>query len=142
MGWRFVSAAADLCQTLGYHRARPVRDGEHELRSAQTRLFWVVYRMEKGLSLRLARPSNIHDSEITLPPDPNEPRFVKQARIQGRVYAQLYSPTGLARHDKERGEVAERLAVELRELIGQTYAEISVSMLSPELFGEIPQRLQ
>lgn len=130
MAWKFVSVASDLCQTLGYHRLCPGRENGQPLRGAQERLFWTVYAIEKGLSLRLGRSSNIRDTEITLPFNLDEPRSTKLGRINGMVYDQLYSPASLSRPDDERSHVAEALARDLRELINETHAEISVCFLS------------
>lgn len=131
MAWKFISVASDLCQTLGYHRLRSRRENDQPLRAAQERLFWAVYGFEKGLSLRLGRSSNIRDTEITLQLDPDEPRSTKLGRINGMVYDQLYSPAGLSRPDDERRHVAEALAGDLRELIRETTAEISVWLWLP-----------
>jgi len=126
MAWTFISAASSLCQTLGYHRLYPPKENDRPLRAAQERLFWTVYKLEKGLSLRLGRSSKIRDDEITLPFDPNEPRSNRLGRIQGKIYDQLYSPVGLSQPDDERGHIAEELAGELRELINETHVEILV----------------
>lgn len=126
VAWKFISAASDICQTLGYHRRRPQYGNDQPLRAAQERLFWTVYAIEKGLSLRLGRSSNIRDAEITLPFDPDGPRSTKLGRINGMVYDQLYSPAGLSRPDDERSYVAEALAGDLRKLINETHTEISV----------------
>ena len=82
-------------------------------------------RIEKGLSLRLGRSSNIRDTEITLPIDPNEPRSARLGRINGMICDQLYSSAGLFRPDEERGGIAESLE-DTRALINETHAEISV----------------
>ncbi|KAI0149689.1 hypothetical protein F4776DRAFT_174560 [Hypoxylon sp. NC0597] len=125
MAWTFISTASDLCQRLGYHRLRSSRETDPSRRSAQESLFWTVHKHDKSLALRLGQPSNIRDAEITLPLNPDEPRPTRLARIQGKVYDQLYSPAGLSQLDAERGHRAEALAVELRGLIDETRAEIS-----------------
>ncbi|KAI7978784.1 hypothetical protein EIK77_006641, partial [Talaromyces pinophilus] len=130
--WKFISAASDLCQTLGYHRLRIQTDDDQPLRVAQERLFWTVYAMEKGISLRLGRSSNIHDAEITLLVSPNEPRFVKLGRINGMVYDQLYSPASLLRPVDNRNYLADVLAGALRQLINDTHAEISDIASQPD----------
>lgn len=108
-----------------------MRDND-PLRSAQERLFWAVYRFDKAISFRLGRPSTIRDSEITLPFGPDEqPRPTRLARLQGKVYDQLFSPVGLSRLDHERTYMAEALAEELRGLINETHAEISVCFHCP-----------
>ncbi|RQM07080.1 hypothetical protein DH86_00000218, partial [Scytalidium sp. 3C] len=48
-------------------------------------------------------------------------RHSRLARIQGKVWDQLYSPTSLAQVDNHaRGQLAEQLSKELREVIGKT----------------------
>ncbi|KAI1459923.1 hypothetical protein F4805DRAFT_465878 [Annulohypoxylon moriforme] len=123
MAWTFISTASDLCQRLGYHRF-PSKGVDPSLRAAQERLFWTIYKFERGLSLRYGRPSSIRDVEITLPINPNELRTTKVARIQGKVYDELYSPVGLSRPDDERSRIAVILAAELREIISLARAEV------------------
>ena len=82
--------------------------------------------MEKGLSLRLGRASHIRDEDITLAWE-SDPIDIRAARIQGKVYDQLYSPSGLSRTQNERVVIAESLVEELRSLIEEADAEIVVS---------------
>lgn len=89
-----------------------------------------MYNLDKGLSLRLGRSSNIRDRDITLPVEPNELRRTRLARIQGKVYDQLYNPEGLSKPEYERGKIAESLARELREVINDIYLEVIVSISS------------
>ena len=126
MAWTYISTAAQQCLTLGYHRLRKVTG--QPLQAAQANLFWTIHKLDKGLSLRLGRASTIRDSEITMPPSPDEPRSTRLARIQGQVYDHLYSPAGLARPDYERGLVAEALARDLRELISEVHLELLVCL--------------
>lgn len=136
MAWTLISNAANMCQTLGYHRQRPARgEADIALRTAQQNLFWSVYRLEKSLSVRFGRPSNIRDSDITLVLDEKNSQHIKQARIQGKVYEQLWSPTALSRSIKERTSMAEELAAELRALIAETRAGLIVrEFQSPSYF--------
>lgn len=82
--------------------------------------------MEKGLSLRLGRASHIRDEDITLAWE-SDPKDIRAARIQGKVYDQLYSPSGLSRTQNERVVIAQSLVQELRSLIDEADAEIVVS---------------
>lgn len=88
----------------------------------------MVFLLDKSLSLRLGRPSNLRDAEVTtpLPSNPNIRRCSQTSRIQGRIYDQLYGPVGLAGFDGERGAAAQVLAAELREIINQTRAACHV----------------
>ncbi|OTA87219.1 hypothetical protein M434DRAFT_24015 [Hypoxylon sp. CO27-5] len=109
---------------LGYHRLHSLKETDPSFPSAQESLFWTVYKYDKSLSLRLGRPSNIRDAEITLPLSSDEPRRTRLARIQGKAYDQLYSPAGLSQPDAERDRRAEALAIELRGLVDETHTEI------------------
>ncbi|KAI0101628.1 fungal-specific transcription factor domain-containing protein [Nemania sp. FL0031] len=121
LAWTYISNAANLCQTLGLHRgANQERDdGSQE---ARVNLFWMVFLLDKSLSLRLGRSSNFRDAEVTiaLPSDPNIRRCSQTSMIQGKIYEQLYSPAGLAVFNIERGAMAQALASELRGIIGAT----------------------
>ncbi|KAK3215062.1 hypothetical protein GRF29_19g2086471 [Pseudopithomyces chartarum] len=121
--WAFISAAASHCLMLGYNRIRTHSDDAESLTTAEERLFWAVYRLEKGISLRLGRPSCLRSRDILLPPIPHDIR-IKMANIQGRAYDELYSPGSLMRDDFERNCIAKSLAAELRQCIVGTHADI------------------
>lgn len=123
--WTFISAASNHCLTLGYNRHRSYAERTDISRLAQESLFWAVYRLDKGISLRLGRSSTIRDEDISISPIPDDPG-VRTARIQGRAYNELYSPKGLLRQETERAYIAESLAAELQKCIDDTRAAISV----------------
>ncbi|KAI1127902.1 fungal-specific transcription factor domain-containing protein [Nemania abortiva] len=121
LAWTYISNAANLCQTLGlHHGVNSERDDSSQ--EDGVNLFWMVFLLEKSLSLRLGRSSNFRDEEVTtpLPSNPNIRRCSRNSRIQGKIYEQLYSPTGLAVFNVQRGEMAQALASELREIIDET----------------------
>ncbi|KAF4972348.1 hypothetical protein FSARC_1070 [Fusarium sarcochroum] len=122
--WTLISAAMTFCQTLGYHRLDTSK-GENVLHDIQIRLFWAVYTYENSLSLRLGRCSSIRESDITLPTEPNQHRSIQVGRIQGKVYDQLYSPTGLSSTSNERGGIAQSLAQELQLLIDESQEDVA-----------------
>ncbi|KAL1606633.1 hypothetical protein SLS60_004039 [Paraconiothyrium brasiliense] len=123
--WTFISAASNHCVTLGYNRHQLYRERDQMSSLAQNNLFWAVYRLDKGISLRLGRSSTIRDENITLLPIPDDPG-IRTARIQGRAYDELYSPKGLMREDTERAYIAESLATELHQCLIDTRTAISV----------------
>lgn len=123
--WTLVSTALSHCQTLGYHRLGAKR-GSGALQVAQGRLFWTVYSFESGLSLRLGRSSGIQDTDIVTPIDPDEARYVKVARIQKRVYNQLYSAAAQSLPAETRNHSVQTISTELRDLIENARAEVSV----------------
>ncbi|KAI0456635.1 fungal-specific transcription factor domain-containing protein [Xylaria acuta] len=132
LAWTYISNAADLCQTLGlHHLVNSGQDGGSQ--EAQVNLFWMVFLLEKSLSLRLGRSSNFRDAEITtpLPSNINIRRCAQTSRIQGKIYDQLYSPTGLARYGAERGLMAQTLASELREIISETKVACYNPVIAP-----------
>lgn len=136
LAWTYISSAASLCYTLGYHRTQTRRDRDLSLQSTQENLFWSVYSIDRGLSLQLDRPPNIRDADISFFYDPNgQPRTVKLARIQGKTYDQLYGPSALLRPDNDRGHDAEKIANELRELIQEIHTELEVlrALSTPEV---------
>ncbi|KAH8898669.1 hypothetical protein GQ53DRAFT_635840 [Thozetella sp. PMI_491] len=127
-----ILGVSNMCLTLGYHRVHQ-RASDDTLRAIQDRLFWAVYRMEKGLSLRFSRSSNIRDAEITLPFNQYDVRYIRLARIQGQVYDQLFSPTGLYHtSDQERSIMAAAFAEQLRPLIKETHREALADVEYPE----------
>jgi hypothetical protein len=123
--WTLISTASNLCQTLGYHRPQSSKNADQLRQVAQERLFWTVYKLEKSLSFRLGRSSNFRDDEIALRIDPLDVS-VRLARIQGKIYDQLYSVVAFSRSNEERGNLARGLATELRETISETQVDVLV----------------
>ncbi|KAK7906485.1 hypothetical protein PG985_016222 [Apiospora marii] len=122
--WSFISVAAQMCLNLGLHRGATWRDESPTARNQNAWLFWNVYVLDKGLSLRLGRPSVIQDYDITVPiPTSSIDRhpaiehclltWIKVSRCQGRVYELLYSPAALAQDDGVRTARAQSLVDEL-----------------------------
>ncbi|KAF2738010.1 hypothetical protein EJ04DRAFT_80761 [Polyplosphaeria fusca] len=132
LAWNLLSVASNYCQTLGYHRSPPTIMEEQSEHAAHSSLFWAVYIMEKGLSLRLGRPSHLRDEEITLSFD-SGPRDVRASRIQGKVYEQLYSPFGLSLREAERARIAQSLVEELQGIINEADTELEALMPSEDL---------
>ncbi|KAK8024629.1 hypothetical protein PG993_012695 [Apiospora rasikravindrae] len=126
--WSFISVAAQMCLHLGLHRGATWRDESPTARNQNAWLFWNVYVLDKGLSLRLGRPSVIQDYDITVPiPTSSIDRhpaiehclltWIKVSRCQGRVYELLYSPAALAQDDGTRTARAQGLADELLSIM-------------------------
>ncbi|KAK7947126.1 uncharacterized protein PG986_011447 [Apiospora aurea] len=126
--WSFISVAAQMCLHLGLHRGATWRDESPTARNQNAWLFWNVYVLDKGLSLRLGRPSVIQDYDITVPiPTSSIDRhpaiehclltWIKVSRCQGRVYELLYSPAALAQGDGIRTARAQGLADELLSIM-------------------------
>jgi hypothetical protein len=130
-----------MCQTLGYHRLPAAKVETKEL-VAKKALFWGVYALDKGLSLRLGRTSVLHDYDIstTFTPLPANPvlrcwheicrSWVEFARIQGRVYTELYTVASINGPQQVREEQARKLAAELLEWRPrQTYTLMWASLI-------------
>lgn len=114
-------------QALGLHTAStaayPLED-PHRV----ARLFWSVYSLERGVSLRLARSSTIRDHSITIPRPGPQPvagvtigyslaDMVNAARIYALIYDEIYSPKALAQPKQTRTAYVHALASEWRESI-------------------------
>ncbi|RFN47656.1 fungal specific transcription factor [Fusarium flagelliforme] len=123
--WNFIATASHMCQTLGIHSIVSMSQINPETRLQQTRVFWLIYIYEKGLSLRLGRSSTLRDSDITIPVPDMSPtseiayfgrlkKMVDLARLQGKIYDQLYSPAALVEPQISRTTRARSLASELK----------------------------
>ncbi|OLN82133.1 putative transcriptional regulatory protein C11D3.07c 4, partial [Colletotrichum chlorophyti] len=137
LAWTLNVAAAQLCQTLGYHRVASVKNGNQEDEVCRMFLFWSVYFVDKSLSLRLGRPSAIQDYDITIPYPSSTSKlhgalmsyfclWVTVAGIQGKTYEKLYSPEAIAQPSLVREARARGLAAELhdvRERTQETHAQ-------------------
>ncbi|OAL20928.1 hypothetical protein AYO20_11455 [Fonsecaea nubica] len=120
-----VASAYQAACVLGYHKIGSDVPDHTGL------LFWVIYFLEKALSLRLGRASTIPDDDITVPypggADTSCPIMlycqlqVKLARLAGRVYLELFSARSLELDaDTQRSRV-QTLAHDVT-MIQQAYA--------------------
>ncbi|KIW29830.1 uncharacterized protein PV07_05617 [Cladophialophora immunda] len=124
LGWQLNSAAAAICQTLGWHRLRATED---ETDNAKLAIFWFCYMLDKGLSLRFGRTSAMQDWDISTPrrfsnTQIKEPwtdtinLWIKTGGILGETYEHLYSPAALARQPGQRVETASLLVAKMKQL--------------------------
>jgi hypothetical protein len=100
-------------------------------------LFWIVYTMDKSLSLRLGRSSTIQDYDVTLPDPHSIPHqnpitsffdlWVIVSRLQGQIYELLYCPAAIAQPEPVRRSRVELLIHQLGELDSLT-SEVSVRL--------------
>lgn len=123
--WPMVSAAANMCQVLGWHR---LPDGYTRDAEAQRVLFWLIYYFDKCLSLRLGRSSNIQDRDITVsyPRDPAEAEYrswhlwfltlIDIATTHGSIYDHLFSPGSMHDPPKRRSQRVMELAARLDDI--------------------------
>ena len=101
--WTFVSAGARLCQILGYHREAIVARDPPKLAEAKRHAFWMLYMIDKTMSLNLGRTSCFPDDDIDVNifSESLDPRFrpwdrafiafIEFSKLQGRIYNQLYT---------------------------------------------------
>jgi hypothetical protein len=92
------------------------------------RLFLTIYRVDKGLSLRLGRASSIQEYTLSLTLESFEHRWNRTATILGRTYEQLYSPSALSQSLAERIGKAEVLAREMQTLVDESRDLLEVSL--------------
>ncbi|KAH8883201.1 hypothetical protein GQ53DRAFT_732750 [Thozetella sp. PMI_491] len=135
LAWQLNSAAAAMCQTLGWHRLPAVQDETTDKKSA---IFWFSYMLDRGLSLRFGRSPVIQEWDISIPRhfgqiNASEPwkavldLWIAHAGIMGQAYEQLYSPAGLARPPEQRTQSAQ-LLIEKAKLIEKRATEVGEAM--------------
>ncbi|KAG4429451.1 hypothetical protein IFR05_015062 [Cadophora sp. M221] len=119
--WTFVSTGARLCQILGYHREAVISRDPPKLAEAKRHVFWMLYMIDKTLSLNLGHTSNFpsHDIDVEMYSASDNPQvapwnrvmisFAEFSKLQGRLYDELYS----VRARQERAEVRSRTIEEL-----------------------------
>lgn len=134
--------ASEICQALGYHQLQE-DDGRRNCSVQPNTLatFSMIYVLDKGLSLRLGRCSNLQDHDITTfrrqesrseHGCSNFQQYmtlsISHASLQGKTYEQLYSATGLALQTESRLARAQELIVSLSKL-GKDMQTVRVSTL-------------
>ncbi|CZT24391.1 uncharacterized protein RCC_10116 [Ramularia collo-cygni] len=144
LAWTLISKASEICQSLGFHRCSTMKSDDGRVAQQKMSIFWWVYIMDKGLSLRLGRVSNLNDCDIdvatTFTSDPQSDLAgvvqyfvlsIAVARIQGKVYERLYSAASLAvaPHECEARvfELVEELSV-LQDLLTKSRIELLQSV--------------
>lgn len=100
VAWHLNCAAAQICQTAGFHRKSACKSDPETYR-VRSGLFWSVYTNDKALALRLGRAPMIQDWDIDIPRSfifdgmmGDEASgialmWLKTAILQGEVYVQL-----------------------------------------------------
>src|SRR5688572_5405143 len=125
--WTFVSTAWDLFQRAGYRLSSSTAGQPSSTHPTHESVFWALYELDKGLALRLGRSPMIRDLDISVPSRGIlEPRSIRVARIQGKIYEELCSPRGSTRPLEERAYHAEVLSSELRRIIAETNTQLTV----------------
>lgn len=122
LAWTLSAKAAEICQSLGYHRLSADEDTGESIKEEDTakklEIFWCFYLVDKFLSLRLRRAAALPDWDITSSSPPfsqaaSKPRLSKSAlglmvpiaRLHGLVYENLFS-SGAAYQSQEETHLA------------------------------------
>lgn len=127
LAWTLVISAQEISHALGSHKRQRGTDNGCDVPNHAGLLFWVIYFLEKTLSLRLGRTSTIADADITVPlpganqntPSPGLAYFqlhVKLAGLAGRIYTELYSAQSLTEAAESRQAKVQALSREVREI--------------------------
>lgn len=100
VAWHLNCAAAQICQTAGFHRQEQLsRDPSNA--NIKSNLFWHIYTNDKALGLRLGRAPVIQDWDIDIPRcfdfeglvtlelSGVATMWVRLATLQGHVYEKL-----------------------------------------------------
>ncbi|KGY15124.1 hypothetical protein PABG_11903 [Paracoccidioides brasiliensis Pb03] len=123
--WTFVSAAARMCQSLGYHHSVSGAGVSEEEQYRRRALFWFIYVLDKDLTLLLGRSSTLQDYDISLayPGPPSDPKlrswyqmfegWVTYSTIAAQIYEKLYSALALSESSAMRTERACSLAMDV-----------------------------
>lgn len=127
---RMVSAAAQHCLALGYHREHKITRMPPKEAERARNLFWQVYIFDKNRSLRLGTAPVIQDFDIdTRRPVPSETRglrpweetttyMIELSSLQARIYQSLYSPSANNLGPSERQDIVSQLAAKLTTWYG------------------------
>jgi Fungal specific transcription factor domain len=115
--WTLVSTGARLCQSLGYHGESSVALDPPPLAAAKRHVVWMLYMIDKIMSLNLGRASSFPDYDIDVEIfalnqdlrfcawDKVLVAFIELCRLQGQIYDELYS----ARARRELPEIRARI---------------------------------
>lgn len=102
VAWILNSAAAQLCQTGGFHRLCCHQNDTPAITRVKRIVFWHVFMLDKGLSLRLGRAAVIQECDIEIPWNFDfagitllestaiPSLWVQISALQGKIYDQLY----------------------------------------------------
>ncbi|KAM5347186.1 hypothetical protein ACJ41O_010191 [Fusarium nematophilum] len=149
VAWHLNSAAAQMCQTAGFHRKeQSLRDPDGS--GVKAILFWYIYTTDKALALRLGRAPVIQDWDVDIPRTFHfegllsletkavATMWLKAATLQGQVYEQLFSPAALESPQAELVERARLLAAQCRQVEAEANESRDMAIASLEKIGASP----
>ncbi|PYI13121.1 hypothetical protein BO99DRAFT_453747 [Aspergillus violaceofuscus CBS 115571] len=143
-GCYLLSAAVRHCQVLGYHRELTYRKDPDGNAHSKRRLFWTLYVTDKKMSLLLGRASYIqdHDIDAAVPVVSSDPAIrpwdeafgwmIKFARIEGRIYDELYSAVACTIPSPERSQRMHALKAAMEEC---RRGRDEVGFSEPDIYG-------
>ncbi|CEI39858.1 unnamed protein product [Fusarium venenatum] len=146
LAWSHIAAAAQLCFKLGLHTDAHLGHRLEDTRSSRAMLFWLIYMIDKVVSLRLNRPFCIDDRNVSIGLDCIEglpgkrlcvvvPKWIKISMIYGKVYLDLHSAKALIDTQDAREARARSLADELEAVF------YSRDPVEDQLFESMGQKL-
>ncbi|KAL9071511.1 MAG: hypothetical protein Q9157_005439 [Trypethelium eluteriae] len=133
-----------MVQTLGWHRSSSMKNDSESLQRQKNVIFWMLYIIDKNLSLRLGQASLIQDYDIDLPlprGDQSGPLaslsrislWADAARVMGLVYQQLYSPGALKQTDAARFQAVQQLLQDVEGIRPKNSRNDDISLLIQDL---------
>ncbi|KAI9692037.1 MAG: hypothetical protein M1820_009572 [Bogoriella megaspora] len=142
-----------MVQTLGWHRSSSMKNDSESLRRQKNVIFWMLYIIDKNLSLRLGQASLIQDYDIDLPLPRGDQSgslaspsrvtlWADTARVMGLVYQQLYSPGALKETDAARFRAVQQLLQEVEGIRPITSRNVSMALQLIEYMDDISLLIQ
>ncbi|OQE35353.1 hypothetical protein PENCOP_c013G02517 [Penicillium coprophilum] len=125
--WKLVAAAVSHCESLGYHRKSTYQNFSSSKAESIRRLFWTVYTFDKNMSLVLGRASHMQSlgidsqyptvsTDLALRAwDESFVMGIRLAELQGRIFADLYSTTTMAKAPSERAQIISDLSAAMEK---------------------------
>ncbi|KAI4138576.1 MAG: hypothetical protein LQ341_004599 [Variospora aurantia] len=158
--WDLLSAAARMALDAGWHRMAMKR-GDVDQRRKRI-IFWLIYSMDRTLSLSLGRAPMIPDYDIqtdrlSYPEDVRKPMsyllvlWVDVGELQGHIYFDLYSAQAQRQPVQVKAEAAKRLAarcLKIQETMRIVSSPLTYEWLATDLdkreksIGDMPARAQ
>ncbi|KAF7951478.1 hypothetical protein EAE96_006787 [Botrytis aclada] len=122
MAWTLISTAARLCYSLGHHCLAVQKNTGSSDEKAKRVLFGYVYILDQTLSLRLGRPSSLHECDLATDSFPTTLTsglqvwdfiwsiWIEAAKLHAWTFERLYSPKAMELPQNARTEAMENLA--------------------------------
>ncbi|KAF5864555.1 hypothetical protein ETB97_007387 [Aspergillus alliaceus] len=146
--WTYLSLAFNMCQTIGLHRNSTTKDDPFTLAETKRHVFWLLYTIDKNISLNLGFTSHFQDHDIDAdfftPSEHQQYRpwdlmtlvTAEFATIQGRVYDELYSISASRASDEKRLSSIEKLSMDLIAVRDKLLAiDVSTGLYAESLHG-------